>query len=800
MLVIMLPVLIVNNGYFIYSGDYNYQHITFTAHAYNMIHSGMVKSDLYTALGTEFISSLSHIIVTPFFLVTLIMPDVKTAILTIPLVMALKTAVASFTSYLYIRRYVKDNTSAFIGALLYAFSGFQSFSFIFGSFHDITAWFPLMLLFLDQYFEDGKTGRFAVIVSVMAAMNAFFFYGQVIFLIIYFIVKIISKSYIVSVKKFVGIAIEAVSGVLMSAIFLYPGVRTLSSNSRVSEFINGIDCLSYSDSSIVWRVIQSIFMMPDRAGMTSLFQGQNTWTSISLYLPCMGAVFVLSYIKNKRRTWESKLLIVCSVMMMIPVLNSIFFMFNSAYYARWFYMPVLIMSLVTAKEIESGSQGNWKFGIKFSAVIMIIMGGISFLPGEVEKCKDSKVIKSVSFMGFSQDAVFFWRNLGIAALFVLLIYLLIDKYKEKDILIKKFFTLTVSGIILLNIIYIYDVNDIDKDYSDDYYGLSITEPDFKDTGYYRINGQQSNANLIWNIPGLDNFITTASPSLNDFYDEFDIKRMQTALIDKRYYPLNSLLSCKYYLSMATGDELNVERIPLEIEGFEKKDVQPYYHIFENLAYIPVGFSYDYYVTESMLTDFTEKYELEHPSEKNDEQTEETDDAMEKFLSALGQSSKYEFEEKYLQKMLVMLRAIVISDEDEDRYSSIIAKLPEEKLDSLGTDTYYADCQDRKDQSCSDFEVTKDGFSARINSDKENLVFFSVPYMEGWRAKVNGKDAEVVKVNYGFMAVKVDEGDNDIVFSYENPDYRTGGIISCVGLGLFALYMVACRLSERKTRK
>ena len=73
-------------------------------------------------------------------------------------------------------------------------------------------------------------------------------------------------------------------------------------------------------------------------------------------------------------------------------------------------------------------------------------------------------------------------------------------------------------------------------------------------------------------------------------------------------------------------------------------------------------------------------------------------------------------------------------------------------------------------------------------------------MEGWSAKVNGEDAEVVKVNYGFMAVKVDEGDNDIVFSYENPDYRTGGMISCVGLGMFAVYMIVnYMIYKRKDR-
>lgn len=801
MLIIMTPNIIVNKGCFIYSGDYNYQHISFTMHAYDMLRNGMYKSDLVSSLGTDFMSSYSHIVLTPFFLPILLLPNVNTAVMAIPIMTALKTATASLTAYIYIERYVKNDTSAYIGAFLYGFSGFQSFSLIFGSFHDITAWFPLILLFIDEYFEDGEKKRFTVIVAAMAAMNAFFFYGQVVFLLIYFAVKVITKSYKITWKKFIGIVIESVIGVCISAVFLYPSVMTLASNSRVSSYIHGIDCLSYSDSSLVWRILQSIFMIPDKAGSTSLFPGDNTWASISLYLPCAGIIFVSAYIKNNRKKWESVVLMACAIMALIPVLNSTFFMFNSSYYARWFYMPILIMALVTAKEIEKFEKENWMFGIKLSAIAMILFAIISLLPGEREKIIDGKSVNQVAFIGLTEDPIVFWRNLGIAGLFVLLIYLFMNKFDIREVFQRKLLYLVIAGTIVLNVIYINDVDNIDKDVSEKFNGFSLTEPKIDDDEFYRINGQLSNANLIWEKPAVDDFITTVPSSLVDFYDEFGISRTQVAYTDSRYYPLNALFSNKYYLNMATGDNLNVEYSPIKIEGFEKKDIQPYYHIYENKAFIPIGFYYNYYITESDLNKFTEKYEEEHPEVTFDmENNDQNANVMLQLLNNMGRKAKYNFEEKYLQKMLVMLRAIVISDEDEDRYSSIIAKLPEEKLDSLGIDTYYADCQDRKDQSCSEFEMTKDGFSAQINSDKENLVFFSVPYMEGWSAKVNGEDAEVVKVNYGFMAVKVDEGDNDIVFSYENPDYRTGGIISCVGLSLFAVYMIVnYMIYKRKDR-
>ena len=65
------------------------------------------------------------------------------------------------------------------------------------------------------------------------------------------------------------------------------------------------------------------------------------------------------------------------------------------------------------------------------------------------------------------------------------------------------------------------------------------------------------------------------------------------------------------------------------------------------------------------------------------------------------------------------------------------------------------CQKLKAHSCSSYEYTDDGFKAHYdNNGKENLMFFSVPYSDGFTAYVNGEEADVEKVNYGFMAVKI----------------------------------------------
>ena len=44
---------------------------------------------------------------------------------------------------------------------------------------------------------------------------------------------------------------------------------------------------------------------------------------------------------------------VCVVCAFVPILNSLFYALNSSYYARWYYMPVLILCAMTASALES---------------------------------------------------------------------------------------------------------------------------------------------------------------------------------------------------------------------------------------------------------------------------------------------------------------------------------------------------------------------------------------------------------------------------------------------------------------
>ena len=130
MMVVFLPHIImggINTAYFV---DFNYQQIPFYIHVNDAIKNGVLW-DWQTDLGSDIITSYSfYLMGSPFFWLVFLLPSEALFYVMFPL-LALKTSVAAVTSYAYIKRFVKTENAAMIGALLYAMSSFQSFNFAF---------------------------------------------------------------------------------------------------------------------------------------------------------------------------------------------------------------------------------------------------------------------------------------------------------------------------------------------------------------------------------------------------------------------------------------------------------------------------------------------------------------------------------------------------------------------------------------------------------------------------------------------------------------------------------------------
>ena len=281
--IFFLPFYILDGGFFHYAGDFNSQQISFYRYM-----NGFVKGAGYpdsafagaprntfswaTDLGSGVMNAYSfYLYGSPFFWLSVLLPQSWLPYMMVPL-LVLKFGVAGGGAYLYLRRYVKNANYAVLGACLYALSGFAVYNVFFNHFVDVVALFPYLLWALDEAIYENRHGLFAFWVAVNLLNNYFFFAGQAVFLIIYFVCMVAGGRYKLNLRLFGALAFQTVLGCCMGCALLVPAALSLVQNPRTIDPFNGSGYLVYGSAQQYLAIFYSAFLMPDAPYLKDLFQ------------------------------------------------------------------------------------------------------------------------------------------------------------------------------------------------------------------------------------------------------------------------------------------------------------------------------------------------------------------------------------------------------------------------------------------------------------------------------------------------------------------------------------------------
>jgi len=753
MLLVIMPIIVYTGGYYIYYGDYNSQQIPFYTHAHDFVKSEGLGWDWNTDLGANFIGSYSfYLLGSPFFWLTLPFPRGSVVFL-MPVLLAVKHGIAALTAYAYIRRFVRNKNAALIGGLLYAFSGFQMFNIFFNHFQDVTAFFPLMLISLEEYINNNRKGIFALSVALMGIINYFFFTGQAVFILLYIIARLGSPDFKITWKKFFGIALEAIIGVMIAMAVLLPASMAILGNYRINERLFGLDLVSHGDRTRLLRIIQSFFMIPDVPARPNLFSTDNgKWASIGGYLPLFSMAGVAAFIKAKKKHWSKRIILICAVCAFIPILNSAFYTFNSSYYARWFYMPILIMAMMSAQALDDRNI-KLSSGIKLCGTVLFALTVISILP--------KKNGDDINWFEFANYPVYFALVISVSIAGLVILWFIEKKRRSGAAFMKSALICTAAACFFCTASVVYFGVSLGS-YPDTYInngikGAENIDLEDSENQMFRIDISENYDNypMFWKYSSMRAFQSVVPGSIMNFYANIGVTRdvASRAPLDK--YTLRGLFSVKYYFDKVYEDKEDEYSYTIDLPGFEYKNKQNGFYVYENKYYVPMGFTYDSYIDEDSAEQLTE-------------QTREK----------------------------LLMRSLVLTEKQAEKYSDIISKISNNDTIGLTDKTYFSDCMDRKSESCSEFNYDSDGFKAKITLEDSKLVFFSVPYDDGWTAYVNGNPADVEQVSCGFMAVKADSGENEIEFRYSTPGLKYGLIISAGGITILVIYLLICRKRKK----
>ena len=764
--IFFLPFYIIDGGFFHYAGDFNSQQISFYRYMNGFIKgagypdgmAGAARSTFSwaTDLGSGAMNAYSfYLYGSPFFWLSLIFPQNWLPYLMVPL-LVLKFAVAGGGAYRYLCRYVRRSDHAVLGACLYAFSGFSIYNVFFNHFIDVVALFPWMLWALDEtlYEQEEHYGLFAFWVGVNLLNNYFFFIGQVLFLVIYFICKLTTKDFPMNVRLFVRLAFESLLGAALGFVLLWPAVLSILQNPRTIDLSSGWGFLTYSKVQQYLAILLSWILPPDSPYITSIWsEGIIKWTSMSAYLPLCSLAGAMAYWRARKGDSKKRIVATCAIFALVPVLNSAFYALNSSYYARWFYMPVLILAAMTVNALEDPAV-ELDRPAKRIGWLMIATLAFALVPVQDTSTKEWT-------LGVLQNPGQYAAVLGFGLAGLLVYRFIARRWRQDKRLPQRMLAAVLAFSCLFGITHIgigkFGQWNTDSDLVEEYTNALALKEDLPE-GDWRIDTFKTHDNLgLWlDKSSLQYFGSTAAPSILSFYPALGVKRDVRSQPELENYALRGLLSVKYLITTPAHQS---DFLAVADDGWSYYDTLDGFTLYENDNYVPMGFTYDYYLTE---------------------------DAYESTITVTRSN--------------LLMRALVLSEEDAAAYGQYLTQLPAAALNDLTYDRYVQDCADRRASACSVFQMMNSGFHAEITLDTANLVFFSVPYDDGFTATVNGREADILRVDEGLMAVLCPAGESTIDFVYQPAGIRLSKAVTRTALVVFAAYTVYFVWDDRKKRK
>ncbi|MDR1563455.1 MAG: YfhO family protein [Oscillospiraceae bacterium] len=786
--VVFVPFMIYDKGYFLLYGDFNVQQVPFYQLAHRAVKSGDVFWNWNTDLGSNFIASYDfYLLGSPYFWLTLPFPNSLVPYLMGPLLI-LKFASAATTSYAFFKRFLKRPEAAIIGGMLYAFSGFSIFNIFFNHFHEPMIFFPLLLVALEETVVNKRRGWLALAVFINLTVNYFFFIAEVIVCLIYFVLRVLSKEWRISLKTFLFMALEAILGFAMGMLLFLPSALVVLMNPRTEKHIGGWNALIYWDKYRPIHIIASFLFPPDLPARPNFApESKAQWASLGAWLPLFGMTGLIAFMQStSHKSWLKRIITLLFIFAFVPFLNQVFYMLNEAYYARWFYMLVLMIILGSMQALEN-KKTDWERAIRWSlAATLGFALPIAFFMKEKSKIDVFATLRDndlsfalnmiVSKMGLSAYPDRLWIYLAIAMLCIFLLAIMLRFIKINGT--KHAYPLIMSGVIVFSVLCSCYFITVGKNLSYNSRtfirpyalngGKDIDIPE-KEAQNYRIDVYKSmdNIAMFWGLPSINAFHSIVPNSVMEFYPEVGVERGVATRPEVQYYALRSFLGVRWLFDevgdkSVFGDPEGTETL---MPGYTYYGRENGFDIWENDYWVPYGFTFNSYITKKEYQRLTE-----------------------------------------LERTQMLLKAIVLEPEQVSRYGHLIEELDyshsdfafsysPSSYDDEGTEiedgysNYYRDCLARKATAASEFTRDKNGFKAKISLEKANLVFFAVPWEEGWSAQVDGEPAAVERVDTGFMAVLAPQGEHTITFKYMPPGLKAGLYISLVAWLLFAAYFI-----------
>ena len=733
--------MLQDGGAFSLREDFDFQQIPFTMALHNQIARGGLDGWCWNLdLGTSAIQGFGFYEVgSPFFWASMIFPADAFPFV-VGWIYILKYVVAGVTAHLFLSRFVSSSRAATIGALLYAFSGFQTANLLFYHFHDVVALFPLLLIGLERLMENKRDiVCFVLAVCINALVNYFFFVQDVIFLLLYFGFRFGPELWRQGPRALASATARCfalgILGTAMAAVLLVPSLLYMMGNPRTGSSTLKPENLLWEPRQLLFQL--QGFLLPADAMFDHNAVIDQQWTSTSCWLPLVGPSLCISYLKARlgKHDWLSKLLVALLVICASPLLTSAFIVFTGIY-QRWWYTLVLMGALASAIVLDKPSDFSVRFGTAAYACLLAAFVAIVLA--------SSAFVDSTYLLHPERFALY----VGIALAGCGATWLLVEQKPHVGTAPAK---ATIAAVIVLSVAttaittFYYRQNPYTgemlehikpEDWRDSLDQIALGTQLKEIDPQYRYATGDNRLTLTGKAAGTSSFSSTISNAAGRFEEFIGWGAWNVWNLNKEIVPgLSELLGGRYRVVSNPDGSAVVAQHSLNGE--------PVY-VVEKPA-CPIGFVCDSYA----ITD--EVYEL-----------------------------------SIAERARALLQAPVVAPADEEAVRAYGQRLDINKMDFLA---YEEELVSRaSSHAVSGFWRDDHGYGFSVSMPKAALVYLSVPHDDGWKAFVDGSEATTID-SAGMTLLPLDEGTHDVRFSYQTPGLHLGLVVT--GVAWVAFAAVAC---------
>jgi len=683
----------------------------------------------------------------------------------------LKIFFAGLFFYFFLKKINISKYTSVIGSILYSFSGYIILGGQWGLFSTSAVYVALLLYAFEKLYQDDNWILFPISIFLIASFQPFYLYLICLFLLIYIIFRLletnereVSKIF----RLFVRLFLLGIIGIAMSSFFLINGLQLMLQSPRGS---GESSYFSYLLSKPFWALegtdwgkthyLTALmrFFSSDMLGTGNYFQGWRNYLEAPLFYCGLISLVLLPHFLNfadkKKKIIYFAFILVFIVPVIFPFFRYAFWLFTGNYYRIFSLFVALSMLLIALKSMDHiDSTSNASFKITLATFLFLVF--LLYYPYDNAKIIHHHIRNIVALLILTYSVLIYLLQfkriknyVKITLLFIIaieLIYFSGITVNKRPVMSHKETTMKVGyNDYTVNAVYFLKQKDktffrINKDYSS---GLAMHKSD-----------NDANAQDFYGTPSYHGFNQI---NYIKFLKELEIIE-STYEVNTRWHRglvhwplLHSFASIKYALSK--------EKFPSLLKfGYFPVATFGNINIFQNKFTLPLGFSYEKYIS---LKDF----------------------------KTLSQD----------RKILALYKAAVIDDSIDDK----IKKLKKLDIKEIPSDfslkEYARDIELLKKVSFVIIKHGQNNIQGQINTDKDKILFFSIPLDKGWNIKVDGERVNTMMVNIGFIGIPINKGVHQIELSYTPVYYYTGAYLSLISFFLFMCLIIFKQLKYRKEK-